>query len=383
MSPLQTQYPLSPRKFWKKIFSILVFWGILIVTIVGAAIFLKISLGSSPDSNVAQEILGIILSITLTLAVVIIVPYAIYVRAYIKRYYYNADEHFITIKKGVFAPGEIHVQYPKIQDVYVDQDIVDRVMGLYDVHIASATVSSGIEAHIDGVEFAAAEGLKNMFLDKIKGGGSMPATTPTMPVNAAPATVVLTEDISSKTYPIGARWVWQSVVGWFFGSLAYTLFLTIWLFAKSTDSSDSSSADFATSFLGISFTGVWFWSFVIFFTGHIIYALLWRATYSFQFLPEYIQMKSGVISRSEVHVPYKAVQDVTVKQSIIERLFGLATVNIENAAQNQMQVSIFTRGASVRKSGVTVPGQALDKANHLAEVIRSTLLTKNSAGTGL
>ena len=59
-------------------------------------------------------------------------------------------------------PAQIHVQYGKIQDVYVDQDLLDRILGIYDVHISSATYSSGIEAHIDGVDKVGAEGLKNL-----------------------------------------------------------------------------------------------------------------------------------------------------------------------------------------------------------------------------
>jgi len=40
-------------------------------------------------------------------------------------------------------------------------------MGLYDVHLSSATVSSGIEAHIDGVEKPAADGLRKIILEKV------------------------------------------------------------------------------------------------------------------------------------------------------------------------------------------------------------------------
>src|SRR6185503_6801296 len=66
--------------------------------------------------------------------------------AYIQRYYYSADADFLTIKKGVIMPAEIHVQYRKIQDVYVDQDLTDRIFGIYDVHVASATATSAMEA---------------------------------------------------------------------------------------------------------------------------------------------------------------------------------------------------------------------------------------------
>jgi len=50
----------------------------------------------------------------------------------------------------------------------VDQDLLDRIFGLYDVHLSSATISSGMEAHIDGLEKQAAEGLRNILLQTVQ-----------------------------------------------------------------------------------------------------------------------------------------------------------------------------------------------------------------------
>ena len=113
-----------------------------------------------PDNAIGSFLLSSVL-VTLGSLILVAVLYGLYISAYIRRYYYDASEQFLTIQKGVFAPTEIHVPYGKIQDVYVDQDVLDRIMGLYDVHIASATATSGIEAHIDGVDTRVAENLKN------------------------------------------------------------------------------------------------------------------------------------------------------------------------------------------------------------------------------
>lgn len=51
------------------------------------------------------------------------------------------------------------------------------MMGFCDVHIASATMSSGMEAHIDGVDQATAEGLKAYLL----AGASAPSSSPQSP----------------------------------------------------------------------------------------------------------------------------------------------------------------------------------------------------------
>ena len=48
------------------------------------------------------------------------------------------------------------------------QDLLDRIFGLYDIHLSSATFSSGMEAHIDGVEKQAADGLRKILLETVK-----------------------------------------------------------------------------------------------------------------------------------------------------------------------------------------------------------------------
>lgn len=151
MNTLLTQFPLSPKKFWKKMIEKLFPWLLLLIVLFGISFFFALN----AEKDVTYQFIGIIFVI-IVIFFLCAVPYGFYVRAYIRRYFYDGNENFLTIRKGVFAPTEIHVQYQKIQDVYVDQDILDRIMGLYDVHIASATVTSGIEAHIDGVEEAAA-----------------------------------------------------------------------------------------------------------------------------------------------------------------------------------------------------------------------------------
>ena len=55
-----------------------------------------------------------------------------------------------------------------MQDVYVDQDIFDRMFGLWDVHVSTATMMSGMEAHIDGVKRENAMKLREMLLQKIR-----------------------------------------------------------------------------------------------------------------------------------------------------------------------------------------------------------------------
>jgi putative membrane protein len=92
----------------------------------------------------------------------------LYQRWYFAVYFYDLTPDFIQIRKGPITPREITIPYERIQDVYVDQDLLDRIFGLYDVHLSTATISSGMEAHIDGLEKQAAEGLRTVLLETVK-----------------------------------------------------------------------------------------------------------------------------------------------------------------------------------------------------------------------
>ncbi len=88
---------------------------------------------------------------------------------YYDAYFYDATAEFLKIRKGWITPREVTLPYGKLQDVYVDQDAFDRMFGLYDVHVSTATVMSGMEAHIDGVNHENSERIRELILSNIRG----------------------------------------------------------------------------------------------------------------------------------------------------------------------------------------------------------------------
>jgi membrane protein YdbS with pleckstrin-like domain len=164
------RYPLSPKKIWKKMVQGV--WANIVLIAVFAFVF---AIGLVQVYNDHEEELGpffkrhgvTLLTVALCIFVCLFIMNYFYQRAYIKRYYYNVDDKLIIIRKGVFAQQEITVPFERIQDVYVDQDLFDVMFGLYDVHISTATATSGVRAHIDGVEKAAAEEIRKLILSKI------------------------------------------------------------------------------------------------------------------------------------------------------------------------------------------------------------------------
>lgn len=123
-------------------------------------------------SETLSQMLGInnfiVLIIIAAILIFSLILNVVYHYLYYKTYYYNIKDDVLVIRKGIFMPDEISIPYNRIQDIYVDRDMLDVVFGLYDVHVSSATVESGKDAHIDGVKQENASKLKEMILEKVK-----------------------------------------------------------------------------------------------------------------------------------------------------------------------------------------------------------------------
>ena len=158
----RSKFPLSERKIIKKTLSAGIVWFILLIFVIG---FCIVSLNTSellPREIVANVMIGSIV----VFGLIVLITY-LYQLWYFKVYSYNLSENFIMIKKGPITPHEITIPYERVQDVYVDQDLLDRIFKIYDVHLSSATASSGMQAHIDGVERASADGLREILLNTV------------------------------------------------------------------------------------------------------------------------------------------------------------------------------------------------------------------------
>ena len=131
---------------------------------IGIYIFAFLAKGSS---NFERFNFRMILYIFIGIAALFAVLKYIYEVFYMKYYFYDLAGKNIIIKKGVFSRNEITLQVNRLQDVYVDQDILDRIFGLYDVHVSSATIISGNLSHIDGLSKESSESVKNLILSSI------------------------------------------------------------------------------------------------------------------------------------------------------------------------------------------------------------------------
>jgi membrane protein YdbS with pleckstrin-like domain len=162
-SPTRDKFPLSTKKVLKKTIAGTIIWTIILTIIYFLIFGIAISSGGALGNNfVIATIVYLILILLIFLFVFS------YQRWYYNVYYYDLTNDFIVIRKGPITPREITIPYERVQDVYVDQDLFDRLFGLFDVHLSSATISSGMEAHIDGVEKPAADGLRTLLLQTVQ-----------------------------------------------------------------------------------------------------------------------------------------------------------------------------------------------------------------------
>lgn len=170
-SEFMRAYPLSPKKpivKTIKIFCIPGFWAVSFIFfwgITGSIHFLT-SLMTKMHINVMEPkfMVGVIIGV----ALVLFGGLYWYQLLYFRTYFYTITDKLLIIRKGVLAPREITVPFDRIQDIYLDQDVIDNMFKLYDVHISTATAESTARAHIDGVEKHTAEQLRELILQKMQ-----------------------------------------------------------------------------------------------------------------------------------------------------------------------------------------------------------------------
>ena len=165
MVTLEEKYPLESRKPLKKTIAG-IFRYFLIIIFIGIIVFINLYERYKGNFDL-QMISSWIFYAFIGIFILLIVLKYTYEVFYMKYYFYDLVGKNLMIKKGVFSRNEITLPINRLQDVYVDQDILDRIFGLYDVHVSSATIISGNLSHIDGLNKESAQAIKSLILSGI------------------------------------------------------------------------------------------------------------------------------------------------------------------------------------------------------------------------
>jgi membrane protein YdbS with pleckstrin-like domain len=177
--PLVSYAPLSPKKPVKKTASV-AFWMMVfaVMLIIGTLLLQPALTEIGEGMRQADPTLGSYLSPTNVLyafdlaifgfmAVILLITF-IYEYFYYKSYYYDCSQDTLTIRKGVFGKSEIYLPFKMIQNVFMDQDLFDRMFGIYDVHVSTVGAASYSLCHIDGLDKENADRIVEILMKQIK-----------------------------------------------------------------------------------------------------------------------------------------------------------------------------------------------------------------------
>jgi putative membrane protein len=159
-------YPLEKRKIIKK--TILKGgWAVFLFLIFLVALALiKFKIFSFPFEGSISLLFNVLIYVEAFLLLLILISFFSEV-LYFRNYFYDLKEDSLIVRKGIITKHEVNVPIDKIQDIYIDQDFLDRIFGLYDLHIATAGFGSK-DIHIDGINYMSSEALKELLLGKVE-----------------------------------------------------------------------------------------------------------------------------------------------------------------------------------------------------------------------
>lgn len=101
---------------------------------------------------------------------IIIIPLLnyLYFRNYFNLYFYDFKKDHVHIKDA-FLEKEKIISYSQIEDVYIDQDFLDKFLDLYDIHFSLGRKNNIFrkDPHIDGIEKEIADKMMSFVLNSM------------------------------------------------------------------------------------------------------------------------------------------------------------------------------------------------------------------------
>lgn len=127
-------------------------------------------------------------------------------------------------------------------------------------------------------------------------------------------------DNTDKKFPIQNKWIYKSVI------LAPIYLLAVWSSIMNPDDAGTGSASAGSLF-------IWALVFTIVLYGATLLALIIRLhQFHYELGDQYLHLQQGFFSKQQRNIPYGTIQNVIVKRDLLDRVFGLASLSIENAA---------------------------------------------------
>ena len=134
--------------------------------------------------------------------------------------------------------------------------------------------------------------------------------------------------------------------------------------------------------------------FVIYTMFYIPLIILRRSNFHYTVEEKYLTVKQGVLNKQQRHIPYGVIQNVFVKQGLLDRLLSLASLAIENASEGGgakfFKIKDYKKQDQTENVGfsgnkISIPGLSKQDAEALKLIILAKIKQNpiNDSGSGL
>lgn len=117
-------------------------------------------------------------------------------------------------------------------------------------------------------------------------------------------------------------------------------------------------------------------------------------TFKYTFYDTYLELHQSFLSKENRNIPYSVIQNVIIDQSLLDRVFGISTVVLENAVQEAQPVnpkySKYQNGRRLigisigfRGNAVEIPGLIYTDASRLRDEILQKTRENKTKDLGL
>jgi putative membrane protein len=261
------------------------------------------------------------------------------------RYFFHLEENQLVIQKGVFNRSLTKLPFKRIQNLYIEQNVLHRLLGVVSLRVDSAG-SSGHEVTIDALERSDAEAIRAYVHEQKQEDSPMEVSSGDASVHEGPVSQSLVLQLTFEDLlRIGVTQNHLATAGVIVGTVFGFLFTVAGAFEQ--DLVKTLIERWPTLQSG-------FWVFLV--LAGILFVLAFFLTlirtvaqhYDLQFFEsrDGFQLKAGLFNRREASMQKRKIQLVRWTDNPLRRLLGLYRVSIHQA----------TSGSERTAEQISIPG---------------------------
>ncbi|MEQ8704758.1 MAG: PH domain-containing protein [Phaeodactylibacter sp.] len=280
------------------------------------------------------------------------------------RYFFHLEEDQLVIQKGVFNRSLTKLPFERIQNLYIEQNVLHRLLGVVSLRVDSAG-SSGHEVTIDALERQDAEAMRAYVLEQKQDDAGTESAEGRAPLTPAPLMQSLVLRLTfDDLLRIGVTQNHLATAGVIVGTVFGFLFTVAGAFEQDL---------VKTLIERWPMLKPGFWGFLI--LAGMLFVLAFFLTlmrtvtqhYDLQFFEsrEGFQLKAGLFNRREASMQKRKIQLIRWTDNPLRRLLGLFRVSIHQAISGSERAAeqISIPGCKTRQVDDVVHSSFEESAN--------------------